>query len=243
MTGTVKHMHFTGRTPTMLRNNPNLSPGPNNCPGPRIQHPLPPARNHRIQRIASAYMLIGLFSYLPLLRADQPAAQSAELRPIRGAIPQPFWETPWPYIIIGLVVIVGVAIYVIKRITGGQSQPKQLTPFDTAMAQLQQARKFMIDKQDKAFSSLVSDTIRQYIEARFSINAPEQTTEEFLAVAAQHPVLKQQTVDQLSDFLELCDQVKFAQQSFGDAQREAQYHCAEQFLRASETQIAKTQNK
>lgn len=226
----------------MLHNKPNPNLNPNPDPNSKNWQPLSSSRNHLIQHIATVYVFVALFSNLPLLRADQPATQTTELRPIRGAIPQPFWETPWPYLIIGLVVIVGVAIYLIKKVTARQSQPKQPTPFETAMAQLQQARRFMVEKQDKAFSSIVSNTIRQYIEACFSINAPEQTTEEFLAVAAQHPILKQRAIDQLSDFLELCDQVKFAQQSFGDAQREAQYHCAEQFLRESETQIAKTRD-
>ena len=161
-------------------------------------------------------------------------AQADDLRPIRGVIARPFWETPWPYVLLGIL-IAGIVLAVILKITVLKPNPLKLpTPYEIALDQLREARALMEAERDKAFSSVVSDAIRQYIEKRFAINAPEQTTEEFLAAAAQHPLFKQQALDQLTQFLELCDQVKFAQQSFGPAQRQAQYTSAEQFLKQSE---------
>ena len=60
------------------------------------------------------------------------------------------------------------------------------------------------------FCTVVSDTVRLYLEERFTLRAPERTTEEFLIELRASPHL---TVDQkqsLGSFLESCDLVKFA---------------------------------
>ena len=55
----------------------------------------------------------------------------------------------------------------------------------------------------------VSGVLRGYIEGRFGLHAPEETTEEFLPLAAAHPALAGQR-DRLAAFLTGCDLVKFA---------------------------------
>jgi hypothetical protein len=56
----------------------------------------------------------------------------------------------------------------------------------------------------------LSDIVRHYLEARFSIRAPEMTTEEFLnAVKDDHRLSSKHTAI-LSEFLACCDLVKFA---------------------------------
>ena len=165
------------------------------------------------------------------------AEDGGDLRPIRGIIAEPFWATPLPYILLGILLVIALGIWLGKRTLWKKVPPPLPSAYELAIAQLEQARTLMLEKQDKAFSSVVSDAIRQYIEKRFEINAPEQTTEEFLAAAGRHPLLKGEALDQLSQFLELCDVVKFAQQSFGTLQREAQYSSAEQFLNESEKNL------
>lgn len=176
-------------------------------------------------------------SLLLLISAHASGAEEGDLRPIRGAIAPPFWETTWPYVIIGIFLIAAIFGVIAKRTVWKKTPPKAPTPYEIAIGQLEEARALMVAKKDKEFSSVVSDAIRQYIEKRFAIKAPEQTTEEFLVAAAQHPMLKGEALDQLSQFLELCDVVKFAQQSFGAMQREAQYSSAEQFLLESERNL------
>jgi hypothetical protein len=60
-----------------------------------------------------------------------------------------------------------------------------------------------------AFVVEVSAVLRTYIEGRFALRAPEETTEEFLPLAAGHPALAGQR-DVLAWFLTGCDLVKFA---------------------------------
>jgi len=62
----------------------------------------------------------------------------------------------------------------------------------------------------QAFFVELSDIVRHYLEDRFSLHAPELTTEEFLDVAATSPDLNSEQKSFLRDFLRRADQVKFA---------------------------------
>jgi hypothetical protein len=62
----------------------------------------------------------------------------------------------------------------------------------------------------KEFYERISDILRHYIEHRFSIRAPERTTEEFLAELANTEVLPAADKQRLGEFLRHCDLVKFA---------------------------------
>lgn len=61
--------------------------------------------------------------------------------------------------------------------------------------------------EDKEFYSRISDVLRRYIEGRFGIHAPGQTTEEFLNRQRFEPAHQQL----LEHFLKYCDLVKFAE--------------------------------
>jgi hypothetical protein len=62
----------------------------------------------------------------------------------------------------------------------------------------------------KEFYERISDILRHYIEHRFSLRAPERTTEEFLAELANAEVLPVSQKQRLGEFLQHCDLVKFA---------------------------------
>ena len=64
--------------------------------------------------------------------------------------------------------------------------------------------------QPKPFCTLVSDAVRLYLEERFSLRAPERTTEEFLTELQTTQHLTRPQKDSLADFLSRCDLVKFA---------------------------------
>jgi hypothetical protein len=61
------------------------------------------------------------------------------------------------------------------------------------------------------YHTLLSDVIRRYIEMRFGLRAPRQTTAEFLEAARQASPLTPSDQQMLRDFLERCDLAKFAQ--------------------------------
>ena len=59
------------------------------------------------------------------------------------------------------------------------------------------------------FYVYLSGILRVYIESRFGVRAPELTTEEFFLAATGSPELGPYR-GRLKEFLDLCDQVKFA---------------------------------
>jgi hypothetical protein len=70
--------------------------------------------------------------------------------------------------------------------------------------------------QPKPFCTMVSDTIRFYLEERFNFRAPERTTEEFLHELQQTDLLFPDQKDSLGEFLKRCDLVKFARYEPGE---------------------------
>lgn len=63
----------------------------------------------------------------------------------------------------------------------------------------------------KRFYQRISGILRQYIEDRFGLHAPEQTTQEFLHALGASDDLRDAYRDLLRDFLTHCDLVKFAE--------------------------------
>jgi hypothetical protein len=61
------------------------------------------------------------------------------------------------------------------------------------------------------FHTQASNVIRRYLQERFGLRAPQQTTAEFLAHSGPRLTAAQQT--QLRDFFERCDLAKFARAS------------------------------
>jgi len=78
---------------------------------------------------------------------------------------------------------------------------------EAALALLGQPREFCI---------MVSDTIRYYLEERFTFRAPERTTEEFLYELRQTDLLTPDQKESLGEFLKSCDLVKFARYEPGE---------------------------
>jgi hypothetical protein len=77
-----------------------------------------------------------------------------------------------------------------------------------AKQMLERALSFIVEP--KQFCTLVSNTIRTYLEERFDFHAPERTTEEFLRELQTTNLLTAEQKESLGKFLESCDLVKFA---------------------------------
>lgn len=82
----------------------------------------------------------------------------------------------------------------------------------------------------KEFYEKLSFCLRQYIENRFRLRAPEQTTEEFLEELRKSDFLKPEYKQELKRFLEHCDLVKFAKYSPDNDQINQSLTMAGQFV-------------
>jgi hypothetical protein len=83
-----------------------------------------------------------------------------------------------------------------------------------AKQMLERALAFLIEP--KQFCTLVSNTIRTYLEERFDFRAPERTTEEFLRELQTTNLLTAEQKESLGNFLASCDLVKFAKYEPGE---------------------------
>lgn len=148
-----------------------------------------------------------------------------DIRDIKGLVPIPI--NPWWWaVLLGVLALAAIAFWLWKR-----RQPKvvtpvvaPLTPYEIAMQALQRLREE--NPAVEAFYTRLSDIVRQYIEARFGLRAPERTTEEFLAEAALSP----EYMALLGAFLSECDLVKFARYEPEAADRQRAFAAAEKFV-------------
>lgn len=83
-----------------------------------------------------------------------------------------------------------------------------IPPHIRARQKLQGALSLLHDP--RLFCILVSDTLRVYLEERFSFHAPDRTTEEFMTELHATRLLTPDQKQTLGEFLQRCDLVKFA---------------------------------
>jgi len=143
--------------------------------------------------------------------------QRAELKieDIEGVVEVPqkasFW---WVWLLIVAVFVgVGTSLWLYLR----RKRVKELVRLFKPAHELAYERLRALVQEDlvaagkiKEFYERISNILRHYIEHRFSLRAPERTTEEFLAELANTDVLPASDKDRLGEFLEHCDLVKFA---------------------------------
>ena len=87
---------------------------------------------------------------------------------------------------------------------------RQKSAYEQAIHQLAELEMAGMEHGDSAdeFFARLSMIVRRYIEGRYGLQAPEQTTEEFLSVAASSSDISDAHQGFLSAFLARCDQIK-----------------------------------
>lgn len=156
-----------------------------------------------------------------------------DIRPMREA---GFWEANWQWAIpaiVGVLILIGIVVLFVLR----RKPQRPLSAYERAMKEISEAASLRDSGDDKAFSIAVSNALRHYIEAVFRIRAPEQTTEEFLAMAKAHPRISDEALQTLGEFLELCDLAKFARHAFGDEEREQLISIAKEFVQQAQKNL------
>ena len=161
-------------------------------------------------------------------------AGAVELRPARDPLPElqgPWLERRWPWLAGGTAVLAAVAAGILAWLRRAAARAR-LTAFDRASARLARLRGQGLPDPERVDPWYVelSDIVRRYVEERFSLRAPELTTEEFLIEAGRSEELSPAHRDQLSNFLERCDRVKFARYSPGEYESREALEVAARFL-------------
>ena len=87
----------------------------------------------------------------------------------------------------------------------------------------------------KTFYLRLSNILRHYIENRFDLSAPEQTTEEFLDDLRTRDALIPLHKELLKKFLQHCDMVKFARHQPTNEEIQQIFDACKQFIAETET--------
>jgi hypothetical protein len=142
--------------------------------------------------------------------SSQATAAQDALRDIKPPLEIPnIWL--WVAIGVGTLVLVALLVGAILFFALRKKQipvPPMIPPHLRAKQKLRDALGLIA--QPKPFCTLVSDTVRFYLEERFTFRAPERTTEEFLHELQATDRLLPDQKESLGEFLKRCDLVKFA---------------------------------
>lgn len=91
-----------------------------------------------------------------------------------------------------------------------------------------------------AFYFQLSNIVRQYIEERFYVRAPEMTTEEFLSFVKEKDTLSESHKEALRDFLLSCDMVKFAKYAPTIEEAQKSFDLARRFVEETKSATSAT---
>ncbi len=149
--------------------------------------------------------------------------------------------------IILTLILAGVAglAYFFKKYFGKEKTiaEKVELPWDRAFRRLNELKTKDLPSQGLYEPYYVQLTwiLRYYIEERFNIHAPEQTTQEFVETTMKEKVLTTEQQRLLYSFLGHCDKVKFAQFVPTIEQMEAGFNLVWNFVQ--ETQVRESQQE
>ena len=149
-----------------------------------------------------------------LLMSHPASVMAQELRDIKGPVELPV-NNMWLLALIVLIILAigGLLWFCVRnRLAKSASIKPSNPPWVIAAQQLQELadRDLITQGMIKEYYFELSGILRQYIEARFHISAPEMTTEEFLVSLKSSPELATHQKQSLKEFLISCDMVKFA---------------------------------
>lgn len=119
------------------------------------------------------------------------------------------------YIYLGLFILLLAAVltYIIVKLRKKEAlfaKPK-IPPHILAVNELNKIRELALwqNGKHKEYYTMLTDTVREYLEGRFGVGAMEMTTEEIMAAIKDDPI-NQKEKDNLYELLSLADLVKFA---------------------------------
>ena len=143
----------------------------------------------------------------------------------------------WLWVTIGVASVMGAAfgllIFLLRKRRRTADTP--LPADEVAYRQIEEllAAGLIEDGKIKEFYTRMSDILRHYIENRFGLRAPEQTTEEFTTELRRSSILDADQKQLLGAFLNHCDSVKFAEYLPANEEIEQSFDHMKAFVAAS----------
>ncbi|HOZ49001.1 MAG TPA: hypothetical protein PLO37_11300 [Candidatus Hydrogenedentes bacterium] len=147
---------------------------------------------------------------------EEELAAAERFEPNAGplSVTKPFWLAWWFWAASGVATVGLVAgmVLLLKRRRKAEREVPSRPAWEIAYERLRELDERQLARAGKFEPYYVdlSAILRYYIEDRFRLHAPEQTTPEFLDAAARRGTLSDQHQRIVADFLRHCDRVKFA---------------------------------
>ena len=174
--------------------------------------------------------------------ASVVATNASDLRDIKPPVEIPSgWA--WLWWLLGALVLAAAAFELWKWWQKRKANVAVAPPIPAhvrARQKLQEALAFIA--RPKPFCTLVSDTVRFYLEERFEFRAPERTTEEFLHELRGTNLLLPDQKESLGEFLQQCDLVKFAKYEPGEPELRGMHGSAVRLVEETEPAEIQTPN-
>ncbi len=171
---------------------------------------------------------------------------TARLRDIKPPVPLLERRKGAPLVWLSVAILAllsgGVAWFlVVKRGRKAIPPEKRIPAHILAFEELRKLRDSDLIEQGriKEFYIAISNIMRFYIERRFGVHAPEQTTEEFLEAVSQDHLFDNPTRTTLRQFLSHCDLVKFAKYQPELAEIQKSFDITRDFIEQTKTEEAK----
>lgn len=164
-----------------------------------------------------------------------------QLNEIVPPLPYPRSYKVWVYsgsVLIIIALLAGGFIFYRRRLNGSDAIGARLKAHEIAYNELKVLiDENLIDKGEiKQFYLRLSSIVRRYIENRFGLKAPEQTTEEFLTGLERDSEFPAEYKPLLKDFLRHCDLVKFARFEPGTEDIQKSFDSCKAFIKGTEEQ-------
>ncbi len=152
------------------------------------------------------------------------------------------------YLLLAGLLLLGI-VWLMRRLL--KPQPKVIKkkpeapprpPWEIAYENLEKLRaeRLIESGQIKEYYIRLSDIVRRYIEDRFSVHAPDMTTEEFLFSLKDHVALTDAQKSFLKDFMSHCDMIKFARHTATASEMQQSFDLAKRLV--DETKVMTTRN-
>jgi hypothetical protein len=128
--------------------------------------------------------------------------------------------------------VAAAMFYILRRSPSGLRPAPRIPAYRKALDAIERiAAAGWLERGDfDQFYTQLSAVVRHYVEDRFGIHAPEQTTEEFLSELAHRPTLAGPHRSLLARFLEQSDLVKFARAHPSSREGESALQSARTFV-------------
>ncbi len=165
--------------------------------------------------------------------AADGATEIADIKPVKklpGRLPR------WLWIVWGAAVLAFLVGLVASKLWKHKDQlfpePPPIPPDVVAMQALQALRnKGLLEQDDcEPFYTELSLILRRYLEGRFQLNAPDETTEEIVEEMSRSPELSGAQRNILQDFMRQADMVKFARNRADRNTMEAAFGTTQRFI-------------